>query len=180
MYWTILIVIYYLTIICYNDYVDAPVCADEGSQQQWVGVENNENVRVTCRVRSDPADDRVQFEWVVWPGGAATTDMHQHQQQLPPRSLATGNYVTTALSSVTQNETIAATTAGLATGELVLPTPNIGVSDESLYGDRAANIKKPIVLHTVSCRATNAVGQQQNPCLYYIIPACKCNVHVLR
>ncbi|XP_029344513.1 uncharacterized protein LOC100569162 isoform X1 [Acyrthosiphon pisum] len=140
----------------------APVCADDDNQLQLVGVEANENhVRIVCRVRADPADDRVQFEWLVWPGAAAAATGELHQQQ-SPSVVATGSYVTTALPNQ-RNDT--------AVGELVLPATNVGVPDVVQYVDRAPHVKKPIVLDTVSCRATNAVGRQQNPCLYHIIPA---------
>uniref|UniRef100_A0A2H8TIZ6 B-cell receptor CD22 n=1 Tax=Melanaphis sacchari TaxID=742174 RepID=A0A2H8TIZ6_9HEMI len=140
----------------------APVCADDGNQLQLVGVEANENnVRIVCRVRADPADDRVQFEWLVWPGAAAAATGELHQQQ-SPSVVATGSYVTTALPNQ-RNDT--------AIGELVLPAMSVGVPDVVQYADRTSRVKKPIVLDTVSCRATNAVGRQQNPCLYHIIPA---------
>ncbi|XP_026817437.1 uncharacterized protein LOC113556591 [Rhopalosiphum maidis] len=140
----------------------APVCADDGDQLQLVGVEANENnVRIVCRVRADPADDRVQFEWLVWPGAAAAATGELHQQQ-SPSVVATGSYVTTALPNQ-RNDT--------AVGELVLPAMTVGVPDVVQYVDRAPYFKKPIVLDTISCRATNAVGRQQNPCLYHIIPA---------
>lgn len=153
------------------------MCADDGGQPQLVGVENSEDsVRVTCRVRADPADDRVQFEWLVWPGAepaasaaAAAAELHQQQS---PSVVATGNYVTTALSSP-RNDTAA--TAGTVVGELVLPATTVGAPllDIVQYADRAANVKRPVVFDTVSCRATNAVGRQQNPCLYHIVPACE-------
>lgn len=132
-----------------------------------MGVEKHENnVHVVCRVRADPADDRVQFEWLVWPGGTATAaELHQQQS---PSVVATGNYVTTALSS-SRNDTA----AGTVVGELVLPATTVGFPDAAQYVDRAPSFRKPVVLDTVSCRATNAVGQQQRPCVYHIIPACE-------
>lgn len=141
-------------------YTDAPFCADDGSQRQLVGVEKNEaNVRVVCRVRADPVDDRMQFEWLVWPG--PVSDLH------PQRSAATGSYVTAALPSPRNNDTA----SSLAVGELVLPA--MTVAEAAQYADRAASSKRPAALDTVSCRATNAVGRQQSPCLYHIIPACE-------
>jgi len=129
-----------------------------------VGVEANEkNVHIVCRVKADPADERVQFEWLVWPGAAAAATGELHQQQ-SPSVVATGSYVTTGLPNQ-RNDT--------AVGELVLPAMTVGVPDMVQYVERAPHGKKPIVLDTVSCRATNAVGRQQNPCLYHIIPACK-------
>lgn len=146
----------------------APVCADDGNQLHLVGVEKYEkNVRVMCRVRADPADERVQFEWLVWPGMAAATVAELHQQQ-SPSVVATGNYVTTALSN-SRNDTA----AGLVVGELELPAMAVGVADVVQYADGAPNVRKPVVLDTVSCRATNAVGRQQNPCLYHIVAACE-------
>lgn len=145
----------------------APVCADDGSQLQLVGVEKNEkNVRIMCRVRADPADEHVQFEWLVWPGAAAAAELHQQQS---PSVVATGNYVTTAMSN-SRNDTA----AGLVVGELELPAMAVGVADVVQYVDRSPNVRRPVVLDTVSCRATNAVGRQQNPCLYHIVPACEC------
>ncbi|XP_025423615.1 uncharacterized protein LOC112692984 [Sipha flava] len=142
----------------------APVCADDGNQRQLVGVEKNEkNVRIVCRVKADPADERVQFEWLVWPGVAEATELHQQQS---PSVVATGNYVTTAMSGSPND-----TATGLVIGVLELPAMTVGVADVVQYVDRAANVRKPIVLDTVSCRATNAVGRQQNPCLYHIVPA---------
>lgn len=148
------------------------MCADDGGPVQLVGVEKNENsVRVTCRVRADPADDRVQFEWLVWPGAeAAAAELHQQQS---PSVVATGNYVTTALPSNPRNDTAA---AGLVVvGQLVLPATTVGVPlDVVQYADRSSsNVKRPVVFDTVSCRATNAVGRQQHPCLYHIVPACE-------
>ncbi|KAE9525141.1 hypothetical protein AGLY_014555 [Aphis glycines] len=133
---------------------DAPVCADDGNQLQLVGVEANENnVRIVCQVRADPADDRVQFEWLVWPGAASAATGELHQQQ-SPSVVATGSYVTTALPNQ-RNDT--------AVGELVLPAMTVGVPDVVQYVDRAPHVKKPIVLDTVSCRATNAVGPPPGP-----------------
>lgn len=151
---------------------DAPVCADDGGQSQLVGVEAAErSVRIACRVMADPADDRVQFEWLVWPGVAA--DAHP---QRSPSVVATGSYVTTAVSGP-RNDT--ATGGGLVVGELVLPATAVGGPDAgrpyATAADRAgpASSKRPVVLDTVSCRAANSVGRQQNPCLYHIVPACE-------
>lgn len=149
---------------------DAPVCADDSSQPQLVGVEAaDRSVRIVCRVTADPADDRVQFEWLVWPGVAA--DVHP---QRSPSVVATGSYVTTAVSGP-RNDTAA---AGLVIGELVLPATAVGGPDAShpyAVADRAGptSSKRPAVLDTVSCRAANSVGRQQNPCLYHIVPACE-------
>lgn len=132
---------------------DAPLCADDGGHRQLVGVEKNDaNVRVACRVKADPVDERMQFEWLVWPG--PVSDLH------PQRSAATGSYVTAAVLSQ-RNDT--------AVGELVLPA--MTVAEAAQFADRAAASKRPFALDTVSCRATNAVGRQQTPCLYHIIPA---------
>lgn len=147
----------------------APICADEGSQRQLVGVEKNEkDARIMCRVKADPADEYVQFEWLVWPGLATAAELHQQQSS---NVVATGNYVTTAISNSPND-----TAAGLVVGVLKLPAMTVGVADVVQYVDRATNVRKPIVLNTVSCRATNAVGRQQNPCLYHIVPACECAV----
>ncbi|VVC33927.1 Immunoglobulin subtype,Immunoglobulin-like domain,Immunoglobulin-like fold,Immunoglobulin subtype 2 [Cinara cedri] len=141
----------------------APVCADGGPQ--LVGVEASEKtVRVTCRVRADPADDLVRFQWTVTPGPASNAG-ELHQQQ------SSGVMATGALSGSPRNSTAAA--GGLAVGELVLPAFTIGVPDAVQYAqDRpSAGNNKPAVLASVNCRATNAVGAQQKPCVYNIIPA---------
>lgn len=149
------------------------MCADDDSQLQLVGVEKNEmDVHVVCRVKADPVDDSMQFEWLVWPGTAAAgAELHQEQ---PPSVVATGSYVTSALSG-TRNDTA----AGLVAGELVLPATTMAVLDVVQYADKTSSLKKPVVLDTVSCRATNTVGRQQNPCLYYIIPACEYEFHAI-
>lgn len=153
--------------------LDAPVCVDDHGMQ-YVGVEKNDkSVRITCRVRADPANDLVQFDWSVMPGAAATAaELHQ-QQSLSV--VATSNYVTTALSGSQRTDTAAAG-GGLVVGELNLTAFTVGLPDMNQYAQDtppSAGKNKPVVLDSVSCQATNAVGVQQKPCKYYIIPACK-------
>lgn len=140
---------------------------------QYVGVEKNDkSVRITCRVRADPADDLVQFDWSVLPGAASTAaELHQ-QQSLSV--VATSNYVTTALSGSPRNDMAARD--GLVIGELNLTAFTVGLPDMVQYAydtSPSAAKNKPVVLDSVSCQATNAVGVQRKPCKYYIIPACK-------
>lgn len=151
--------------MCITTCTDAPFCADESGQPQLVGVKKDDvSVRVVCRLRADPVDDRTQFEWIVWPGAVAALQppSHQSSRGVP----AAGSYVTTA-NAGSRNNTAGAGHHDSVVGELVLP-----VSKREADGTTASSVK-PTPLDSVSCRASNAVGRQQTPCLYHIIPACE-------
>ncbi|XP_050526610.1 uncharacterized protein LOC126897228 isoform X2 [Daktulosphaira vitifoliae] len=172
----------------------APTCADENDSRRpkLVGVEGigETNVHVTCRVRADP-DDQVQFDWLVWPGAVSagsaigTASIHQHHHHYP-NNQNTGasasmadSYVTTALSDTTKNDTAMTM---IAYGQLVLKVSISHDSAQDIYMMDRANTMvsnhlkgssngESQVLNTVSCQATNSVGRQLMPCIYYLVRA---------